>query len=180
MKKLLSIALIGLLLLNVLGYYGVFLGIQYHNEVSLTSRLDLNQYEESQTVTLKIPISVPYMTDQADFERVDGLFEHNGEFYRLVKQKYAKDTLTIICFKDTKNKQIHNALTDYVKTFTDQSSDQNQNSKTTISFIKDYITQSFSLANESSGWQIDVFLNSASSNFIASFTPSILHPPERP
>lgn len=163
----------------MLGYYGVFLGIQYHNEVSLTTRLDLNQYEQSQTVTLKVPISVPYMTDQADFERVDGLFEHNGEFYRLVKQKYAKDTLTIICFKDTKNKQIHNALTDYVKTFTDQSSDHNQNSKITITFIKDYITQSFSLANESTGWQSDVFLNSASSNFIASFTASVLHPPER-
>lgn len=161
-----------------MGYYGVFLGLQYHNHAAVTQKLDDNNYDESSAVVLKVPISVPYMTDQHDFERVDGFFEYNGEYYRLVKQKYAKDTLTIVCFKDTKNKQITNALTDYVKTFSDQGSEQKSQSKISISFIKDYLPQSFSLKNIASGWQLNVTPNGSVCNLIASFTTSILHPPE--
>ena len=34
------------------------------------------------------------------YERVNGEFEHNGEFFKLVKQKLENDTLNIVCIKD--------------------------------------------------------------------------------
>lgn len=162
-----------------MGYYVVFMGMQYKNDITMTERLDHEQYEESQTITIKIPIAVPYMTDNEEFVRVDGKFEHRGEFYRLVKQKYSKDTLTVICVKDHEDKRIQEALTGYVKTFTDKSSDQQSQGKPGVTFIKDYITPNFELKTLTNGWFSNIVNNHFSKNLIPSFFASIVHPPDR-
>lgn len=162
-----------------MGYYGVFLGMQYRNDAAMLKSLDADQYEESQTIRFRIPISLPYVNDNSGFQRVDGKFEHEGEYYRLVKQKYAKDTLTVVCVKDFENKRINQALSNYVKTFTDKATDQNHNSKATVSFIKDYLPQTLSLKSLSPGWEVNVIKDGYYNNLIASFSASIIHPPER-
>jgi hypothetical protein len=179
LKKLFSIALIALLLFNMMGYYGLFVGLQYKNDVSMAEKFDADTYEASQAVTLRIPLTVAYMPDERDFRRVDGTFEYRGEFYRLVKQKYAHDTLTVVCIKDNEHKRMHNALADYVKTFTDESSGQQNNGKVEISFIKDYIIQSFSMSTSTCGWEAEVIHNTRGNLLLSSFTPSVVHPPER-
>ena len=162
-----------------MGYYGIFLGMQYRNDVAVLKKLERNGYDESQTVTLKVQISIPYGVENSDFERVDGMFEHHGEFYRLVKQKYEKDTLTVICIKDFEIKRIKQALTNYVKTFTDQGTEQHQNTKPTVNFIKDYIPQTFSLKSSSLGWESEVIKETVYNALLSSFASSIIHPPER-
>ncbi|HEY0741595.1 MAG TPA: hypothetical protein VGD40_09035 [Chryseosolibacter sp.] len=179
MKKLFSYMFIAILLLNVMGYYVLFLGLHYQNDVAAVADLDKNQYDESAAITIEIPVSIAYMPDQADFERVNGKFEYKGEHYRLVKQKYAKDVLTIVCIKDSESKRLDLALSDYVKTFTDHTSDQGKNTKTTLSFIKDYIPQQFMLGNVTNGWQADVVKYGFCISLIPSYTPSVIHPPER-
>jgi hypothetical protein len=177
MKKVLSVALIAVLLMNTMGYYAIFLGLQYKNSVSMAERFDAGNYDESQTVTIEIPITVPYMPADVDFKRVDGIFEYKGEFYRLIKQKYEKETLLVVCVKDTENKRINDAMSDYVMSFTDSGDDQG--SKLIVTFIKDYIPQTFSILTISAGWQKDVVNCSSHDNLIPTFTSSIIHPPER-
>jgi hypothetical protein len=179
LKNLFAIVFTALLLLNVMGYYGVFLGLQYKNDREMIQRFDSDDYSESETVTIKIPISIPYAFDQAEFERVDGKFEHEGEFYRLVKQKLSQDTLYVVCAKDQENKKIDEAMTSFVKTFTDKPVDTHSNSKIVISFIKDYIPQSFEVCQSNLGWVADVIRETACNNMTSSFCPSIIHPPER-
>lgn len=154
MKKVVSIFLVVLLLLNVMGYYGLFLGLKYKNSVQVTQRLNADDYQDSETITLKVPLAIPYYGD-TEFERVDGEIEHNGEFYRLVKQKLEKDTLYIVCIKDVKSKHIQEALTEYVKTFTDHSADRSH-TKTIQSFIKDYVPTSFNLDSSATGWNLTI------------------------
>jgi len=144
----------------------------------MTKVLDADRYDESKAVTLKIPVSIPYMTDQIDFKRVDGNIEHQGEVYRLVKQKYSHDTLTVVCVRDTEGKRLNKALNTYVKTFADKSGDRNSNAKNTIDFIKDYLTQPFSIHSASTGWAIDVAYHSFDPFLIQSFSSSVTHPPE--
>ncbi|MEO5978683.1 MAG: hypothetical protein ABIS36_16330 [Chryseolinea sp.] len=179
MKKLSAILLLTMLLMNIMGYYIVFMGMQHNNDVSVAKRLDLEQYDESQTVLIKLPIAVPYLSDNQEFQRVDGLFEHNGEFYRLVKQKYTQDTLVVVCVKDNENKRIHEALTDYVKTFTDKTSDHQSQGKLSVSFIKDYITQTFEIKSATNGWHTAIVGSNCTKNLTPSFFASIIHPPER-
>lgn len=169
--------LIAVILLNTMGYYAVFLGLQYKNSMAMTARLDADQYDESQTTTLEIPLAVPYMTDDADFKRVDGIFEYKGQFYRLVKQKYEKDMLKVVVIMDNENKRINEAMTSYVLAFGDAGDDHD--SKITISFIKDYIPQTFTIQTTAVGWQSDVVESIAVNNLTSTFTASVTHPPER-
>ncbi len=180
MRKIVSITLIALFLLNVLGYYGIFVGLQYHNKRALNARLDSDMYNEEDAITIKIPITIPYATDSREFVRVSGEFEHNGEFYRLVKQRLTRDTLHIVCVKDLQSKRIHQALATYVKTFSDKPVDnQQRSSKLTIDFIKDYLSQTLSFSNTMPGWECELPKPESLSFFVSEFCPSIIHPPER-
>jgi hypothetical protein len=154
MKNAISICLAAVLLLNVLGYYAVFMGMKYKNSVEMTQRLDTDNYREAETVTIKFPLSIPYFGDTG-FERVTGEIEHQGEYFQLVKQKLEKDTLYIVCIKDVKRKHIQKALTEYVKTFTGKAA-ENTHAKTIPSFIKDYVPTSFDLGASAAGWSATV------------------------
>jgi hypothetical protein len=176
MKKVVSIFLVVLLLLNVMGYYGVFLGLRYRNSQQFIQRLDAERYSESETITLKIPLTIPYYGD-TDFERVDGEIEHGGEFYRLVKQKFERDTLQIVCIKDVKRKHIQKALKEYVKTFADHSADRTSG-KSIPSFIKDYVPSSFELGTASGGWNLSLIYPAAEDSFSAADISQSSLPPE--
>ncbi|HEX6224910.1 MAG TPA: hypothetical protein VFZ52_10895 [Chryseolinea sp.] len=156
MKKVVSISLIFLLLFNALGFYGLLEGLRYKTTIDLVKRLDNHRYTEDETILLKIPVAVPYKMDSEDYERVDGEFEHNGEFYRLVKQKYQNDTLFMVCIKDHASKRIERALTDYVKTFTDKPVDRQHTGKNFTSFIKDFLPTSIKISTTSKGWNYTV------------------------
>jgi len=162
-----------------MGYYGVFVGLKYKNDKDMILRLDAENYSESEEITIKVPISIPYAADSKSFERVNGKFEFKGELYRLVKQRLSQDTLYVVCVKDNKDKLIDEAITSFVKTFTDKPVDNHSNSKITVSFIKDYIPQTFSLLSQSCGWESDVVQHDAFKILQSSFYPSIIHPPER-
>ena len=139
-------------LLNVVGYYGVFVGLQKSRALDIQSKFDQENYNSEDEVLIKFPLTVPYVSDSREYTRVDGEFEHQGEVYRLVKQRYTADTLFIVCVKDDATREIKRALTDYVKTFSDTPSSEKNQSKTTQNLIKDFIAFEISLTNTHSGW----------------------------
>lgn len=179
MKRLTTILLVGLLLLNVLGYYGVFVSLQYQNQREQIQRFDAAQYDESETFTIKVPISIPYAINQTEFERVDGEFEHQGQFYRMVKQRLSHDTLHIVCIKDQQGMRLAKALKDYVKSFTGKPSHGKSNSKITLSFFKDYIASSNENRQHCAGWSAMITWPSRRDHLVPTFCASIVHPPER-
>lgn len=107
--------LLTVFLFNVGGYYIVFWGLRFQSDQALNRRLDANLYSRSETIEIKIPISLPYPIYTDDFQRVDGRFEHKGEFFKLVKHKLQNDTLYIICIRDPESRQLVNTFTDYIQ-----------------------------------------------------------------
>jgi len=138
-KRILSIALVVLFLFNVIGYYGIYVAMLRQARITLNEKIDNDQYKDDQTVTIKIPMPLPYPV-QDEFQRVQGDFEHQGEFYKLVKQKYSNDTLYVVCIKSAEEKKAFKVFSDLVKLSTGQTSSasHNQNAKTMVSVIKDY------------------------------------------
>lgn len=161
-----------------MGYYALFMGLKYQNDVEMLQKLDQAEYSQSDMITIKIPITIPYATDSRDFERVDGMFEHKGEFYRLVKQRLLRDTLHVVCVKDYELAYINQAWESYVKTFTDNQSDKSA-ATAFHSLIKDYLPRNFSILRHSSGWESEVTPRAYLNSFISDFCPSIIHPPEK-
>ena len=180
MNKALSIALVFLLLLNVMGYYAVLLCLEWQHNRETETRLDRDEFNASRTITIKLPLSIPYVQDAREFERVQGIFQHNGSFYRLIKQKYAADTLTIICIRDDETQRLQNALNRYVSTLIEDRSEQQGDSKPFVSFIKEYILIPFSLSPQTSGWQADLEKTNRTGDPAAAYRMLISPPPEVP
>lgn len=114
MKKIVSIILLLIFLFNVGGYYIVFWGLRFQADQQLTDRLDAGQYQRNEIILLKIPIALPYPIQQQGFERIEGNFDHNGEVFKLVKQKLENDTLYISCIRDHRVEQLESSLSEYV------------------------------------------------------------------
>jgi hypothetical protein len=178
LKKVTSICLILLLLFNALGFYGFLQGLRYKTTQDLVKRLDNHRYSEDETILLKIPVAVPYQIDSEDYERVDGEFEHEGEFYRLVKQKYQNDTLFMVCIKDHTTKRIEQAVADYVKTFTDKPVDAKHNGKVINIFIKDFLPSHITIKSISTGWHSEVVFGRKTPG-LTDLDQSIISPPPR-
>ncbi len=145
----------------------------------MMAKFDADEYSNSETITIKVPITIPYATDSREYERVNGQFEYQGEFYRLVKQRLLRDTLLIVCVKDLQSKNIHQALASYVNTFTDKPLDSHSNAKAFSLLSKDYISHTMSIGHLSSGWSFDVVKKTSLLTFISTFYPSIDPPPDR-
>jgi hypothetical protein len=170
-KRTITLILLIVFLLNVVGYYGVFVGLRFSSELALRQQFDAESYDE-QEVTIKVPITIPYATDSRDFERVDGEFEYEGQVYRLVKQKLQSDTLHIVCVKDQQTQTINQALADYVKSYTDKPANAKQGTKTVAQFTKDFISCTTSVES------ITTPVISSSDLYSFQFNQHIVQPPE--
>jgi len=175
-KRLFAIVILKIFLLNVLGYYGVLLGLKVNAGDQLAERLNSDMYDLGATVTFKVPLTVPYGVDSKGYERVDGEFEKDGEIYRLVKQQLYQDTLYIVCIKDDKTTRINSALEDFVQSFAGHDDDSQQN-VVTQGFIKDYVNSEFALLPSVNGWEKEVAYRTSLLYFFDTYSASIVHPP---
>jgi len=179
MKRAITLIILILFLLNAVGLYGVLLGLQFKFASDANLALDEDQYSTSEAITFRIPMSLPYSIQDQDFQRVTGEYESQGEVYRLVKQKLSKDTLYIVCVKDTKSKKIKQALADYVKTFTDRPfNTKQQGIKLAYSIIKDYLNTGISVENEAKGWKESISYNEMAILYHSSSPFRIKYPPK--
>lgn len=179
MKKVVTIIVLIVFLFNAVGLYGILIGLQFRFASEANKELDENRYATSDAITFQVPLAIPYSSDEQDFQRVTGEFEHAGEVYRLVKQKLHRDTLYIVCIKDAKSKKINQALADYVKTFTDRPfSAKPLGGKLIYSIIKDFLNTGIEIESDSDGWSACVPYLESAQLYLSSFATRIKYPPK--
>lgn len=179
MKKFTSIFLILLLVLNTLGFYGLILAIDYHHNRAFVKSMDADNYDERELIQIEVPHSIPYAVEQPNFQRIDGQFQHEGEYYRLVKQRITFDSVYLVVVKDKMSKKTNKALKEYTKSLTDQPSSEKPSGKGGLNFYNDYFGSSFAIATISFGWEQDVFINGcATKNLFPFYTHTFFTPPE--
>jgi len=79
----------------------------------MITSLDKNDYNEADLVTIKVPLSLPYLTNWSDFERYDGSIEVDGQHYNYVKRKVSNDTLILLCIPNKNKTLLTNAKNAY-------------------------------------------------------------------
>lgn len=119
MKKLVAIALLGLLLFNLLGYQLYFHMQETAQAKTFVAQLDAGNYNDADLVQVSIPLSLPYISDNEDFERVDGQVTHEGKIYKYVKRKISGNNLVILCVKDEAATQLSQTKKAYYSAVTD-------------------------------------------------------------
>jgi hypothetical protein len=156
LKRLVSILLLLIFLFNVGGYYLVFIGLHHRSDRLLSKKIEQNKYDAEETIELKIPVSLPYPLQQNGFERVDGKFEHQGTFYKLIKQKLENDTIYVVCIRDVASKNIANTLKDYVARTNDLPANSKNSLNSLGKFLKDFESLETDLIQHESGWASEI------------------------
>ncbi|MBX7125475.1 MAG: hypothetical protein K1X47_07270 [Cyclobacteriaceae bacterium] len=176
-RQVISILFAALVLFNTLGYYGLFWGLEYRNTRIMVERLDNDAYDASATMTLRIPITMPYTSDTRDFVRVDGVVEYNGQQLRMVKQRIQHDTLHIVVLKDEEANRLTEVKDQIAQSFSDKPANH-QTARTLSALIKDYLPQVIDMTPVTAGWQQVLYPNTFVPSAPAEFHPAINHPPE--
>lgn len=109
MRKTAAISLICLLLFNWYGYRFVTNYLQKKADRQLEGRIDVNDYNESQLIEIRVALDMPYQTNQSDYERHYGEIEINGNIYTYVKRKVEDGYLVLKCIPNTAKQDIRNA-----------------------------------------------------------------------
>jgi hypothetical protein len=110
-----AILLLSVHFFSVAGYRLVFRYFEERTDRQLVQQLDRNAYHESQLMTVRIPLNLPYSTGTNEFERCDGSVELNGIYYNYVKRKVSNDTLILLCIPNEEKKLLNNAMDTYAK-----------------------------------------------------------------
>ena len=174
MKRFFAVYLLLLFLVYNAGYYVFYLSVNAQYEDSWRQKVELNDINPDIILTKSIPITLAYQADQENFQPVLESFEMDGKVYRILQQRYAKDTLHIVYINDQTGKQIKNSLRDWISTLTEKPS-SSKNATFWDCFEKNYISNSldFSLMRKAEIVKVYRILTSSkiSSPFIDTLTP---------
>lgn len=101
MKKIIVIFLLGLLCFSWNGYRLFTAWLEQSSNARQDAQLDDNEYEESQLVAIKIPVThLSYYINSREYERVKGQIEVGGVQYKYVKRRIYNDSLEVLCIPD--------------------------------------------------------------------------------
>jgi hypothetical protein len=113
MRKSASIILLLILLFNMIGYRAWFYYAEKKADASMEARIDKDQYDENDLVTLQIPLYSPYQLEQKTFERTNGEVNINGKTFKYVKRKVSDGNLILLCLADNHKTVLKNAKSEF-------------------------------------------------------------------
>ena len=114
MKKTAAILLLGVLLFNWVGYRFLTSYLEERATAQMNARLDENQYDESELITVKIPNNLPY-TNFKQFQRMSGVIEIAGVQYNFVKVKVTSDSVELYCIPNHDLTKVQQTKNDFFK-----------------------------------------------------------------
>lgn len=89
------------------------------SEAFLEKKVDKREYSDSELISIKTGLSLPYYTSSKDFERSYGSVNINGVAYQYVKQRVYNDTLELLCLPNTVKTKLQDAKNEITKSSAD-------------------------------------------------------------
>lgn len=140
LKKAIAIFLFACFAIYHFGYYAFYFSYDHHIESQWVSQIYGEEGQGQSEFLIKVPLSMPYMANQEDFQPTNTPFEKDGRYYRAVKQRYQNDTLQLIVLPDTERRVLDNTVKKWISGITEDELPLDQNSSITMKFfVKDYI-----------------------------------------
>ena len=138
MKKSIPILLLCCFALYHFGYYGFYFSYSVKIESDWTDKIFNENGKLEERIKL-IPLALPYMADQENFQVTNTTFEENGQHYRIIRQRYENDTLEIVYVTDEDKANLNKTLKQWISSLVqDENPDHSGNSILSNFFAKDY------------------------------------------
>lgn len=121
------------------GYYVFYFSFRMQMESNWSERIFSQDQEGLEQHLMEIPLSIPYMADQEDFQVTNTSFEKSGKHFRVIKQRYSHDTLQMIYVVDTAKTTLDNTIKRWISSLVaEDGTDKDQNTLLAKNFVKDY------------------------------------------
>lgn len=157
MRQIAAILLLTILVFNWFGYRIVANYFQGKADQQLEARLDIEDYDVSQLIELKVPLNMPYQLNHTDFERVDGEIEIEGIHYKYVKRRVFNDSLVLLCLPNEQKMKIEGAKKSFFSLVNDlQPSSKKESGNNNTPTIKNILSEYFLVKND---WITPLFLS---------------------
>lgn len=121
MRKLAAILFLASLSFNFAGYRLWYAYMQNRSDRVLEASLDKEEYDPNDLITVKVPLTLPYVNDWSDFQRANGEIEIEGRVYKFVKRKICQGQLILLCLPDDRKTHLKTAKEDFFKLANDLS-----------------------------------------------------------
>ncbi len=139
LKRIIAILLLGCFTLYHFGYYVFYFSMKIQIESNWSDEVFSENPNNQDHSVLDIPLTLPYMADQEEFQVTNTSFEKDGKFFRVIKQKYAKDTLQLVYVPDTAKRILDKTMKQWISSLIhDKVPDGSGNTLLTKTFVKDY------------------------------------------
>ena len=122
----------------------------------MDQKLAADDFENAPTITLKIPIALPYQFHQTGFQKASGNFEYDGEFFNLVKQKIEGDTLYAVCIKNLHKTALLKKMSGFEKVINNWPATSSRTYNLINTFIKDYVPGNTTKICGIKGWTLTI------------------------
>ena len=180
LRQLTAIILLLILLFNVAGYQLVIFTMQSNNAIALEKKLDKKEYADSELISIKTKLNLPYYQSSASFERAYGSVNINGKDYEFVKRRVFNDTLELLCLPDRHKTELNTVKNEIAKSTADhQSSVPDKKSTTVIKLnISEYLPLAASYLPFAEVIKLKKFNNTAGLHLLCGFYSQQEHPPQ--
>lgn len=116
MRRFAAIVLLFVFLLYHIGYYGFYLLASYQLDNHWHAKTYQDELDEENLLYTAIPLAVPYQVNQTEYVPASGKVEVEGDFYRVVRQRYANDTLHVIYVPDILQIELQQSVDKWLST----------------------------------------------------------------
>ena len=79
----------------------------------MESRLDKDQYDVNELISITVPLDNPYQLEQRNFQRVDGEINFQGKNFKYVKRKVSDGKLILLCIPDARKMVLKKGKAEY-------------------------------------------------------------------
>jgi hypothetical protein len=153
--------------------------MQDRHASSLERKLDRQQYNDEDLISIKTALHLPYYTSSNGYERAYGSVEVNGVTYEYVKRRVHLDTLELLCLPNKTKMQLQTAENNFFKMSVDGNTSEQQ--KKTVNLkpsLPDYC-QEWEVLSSRTGTLISTAYYSYNTAFIkADYSSKGEQPPE--
>jgi hypothetical protein len=113
LNRLTAISLTLLFLFNLIGYKAFFFYAQERSDRQYEAILNTAHFDESNMITLKVDLNMPYLAENTLFERVDGEITIDGHIYKYVKRRICNGQLVLLCLPDAQKTKLQSARQEF-------------------------------------------------------------------
>ena len=140
MRQTAAIVLLFVLVLYHLGYYGFYLVASYQLDNSWQQKAYQEKFDEDNLLYTAIPFAVPYQRNQPNYEPADGSkIEVDGKFYRIIRQRYANDTLHVMYTPDALQEELKLSVDKWLSTIIPLPGSDSEGQQLWISLTKSFL-----------------------------------------